>query len=252
MIDTHCHLFKEYYDNIEDIINKMKDNIIIVSGTNDEDNKEVINLCNKYSNVYGTIGIHPTEIDKISENSFEFIENNLKNPKIVGIGEIGLDYYWKNDNKEEQKNIFIRQIELAKKYNKAIVIHSREAISDTYDILNEYAKGLKIDIHCFSGSVEMANKFINIGCLLGVGGVLTFKNNVKLVEVIKNVELNKLLLETDSPFLSPEPLRGKRNEPYNIIYVASKIAEIKNVSVEEVLKITTSNAISQFDLNVDL
>jgi len=248
MIDTHCHLFREYYDSIEDVLHKMGSNIIIVSGTNDNDNLEVIELCSKYPNVYGTIGIHPTEIDRITENSFKIIEENLNNPKIVGIGEIGLDYYWEKENKNLQQEIFIKQIELAKKYNKSIVVHSRDAIKDTYDILEKYGKGLKIDIHCFSGSLEMANKFIDIGCFLGIGGVLTFKNNVKLIEVIENISLDKILLETDSPYLSPEPYRGKKNEPYNIIYVARKIAEIKNISTEEVLKITTSNAITQFNL----
>ena len=248
MIDTHCHIFSEYYDNIDEVINKMKDCIIIVSGTNDVDNLEVINLCNKYSNVYGTIGLHPTELDKISNNSFNIIINNINNPKIVGIGEIGLDYHYPDTDKEQQKEVFIKQIEIAKKYNKSIVIHSRDAINDTYEILKEHAKRLKIDIHCFAGSLEMAQKFIEIGARIGIGGVLTFKNSVKLKEIVKNIGLEYLLLETDSPFLSPEPFRGKQNEPYNILYVAQKIAEIKNETLDSVLKITTNNAIDQFDL----
>ncbi|MEG2322140.1 MAG: TatD family hydrolase [Bacilli bacterium] len=252
MIDTHCHLFKEYYDNIDIIIKKMESNIMIVSGTDNESNLEVIDICNKYPNVYGTIGLHPTEIYKINEKSYKIIEDNINNPKIVGIGEIGLDYYWNSNDKEKQKEIFIKQILLAKKYNKAIVVHSREAINDTYTILKQYAKDIKIDVHCFSGSLEMAQSLIKIGARLGIGGVLTFKNNSKLINIVKNIDLNNLLLETDSPFLSPEPLRGKQNQPYNIIYVAQKIAEIKNINLEEVLKITTINAISQFDLNIDL
>ena len=239
MVDTHCHITSEYYDNIDEVINKMKDNIIIVSGTNKDDIKEVINLCN-YKNVYGTIGIYPTE-----QLDLKIIEDNINNKKIVGIGEIGLDYHLEH-NKEEQINKFIKQLDLARKYNKCVVIHTRDAIQDTYDILKNY-KDLKKVIHCYSGSLEMAKEFIKIGCRLGIGGVLTFKNS-KLKDVIKEIDLKYLLLETDSPFLTPEPYRGTKNEPYNIIYVAKKIAEIKNISLEEVLEVTTSNAKDQFDL----
>ena len=239
MVDTHCHITSEYYDNIDEVINKMKDNIIIVSGTNKDDIKEVINLCN-YKNVYGTIGIYPTE-----ELDLKIIEDNINNKKIVGIGEIGLDYHLEH-NKEEQINKFIKQLDLARKYNKTVVIHTREAIQDTYDILKNY-KDLKKVIHCYSGSLEMAKEFIKIGCRLGIGGVLTFKNS-KLKDVIKEIDLKYLLLETDSPFLTPEPYRGTKNEPYNIIYIAKKIAEIKNISLEEVLEVTTLNAKDQFDL----
>lgn len=248
MIDTHCHVLSEYYNNIEEVIKKMEDNIIIVSGTNDKDNQEVIDLCNKYKNVYGTIGIHPTEIDNITENSYQIIIDNINNKKIVGIGEIGLDYYWNKEDKEKQKEVFIKQLDIARKYNKAVVIHSREAIGDVYEILKNYPD-LKKDIHCFTGSIEMANNFIKIGCKLGIGGVLTFKNS-KLKEVIKEIPIQAILLETDSPFLTPEPLRGKKNEPYNVIYVANKIAEIKGISQAEVLKQTTLNAINQFDLDM--
>ena len=248
MIDTHCHVFKEYYNNIDEVINKMENNIIIISGTNDQDNKEVLELCKKYPNVYGTIGIHPTE--EYSSNSLKFVEENLNNEKIVGIGEIGLDYYWNKDNKEKQKEIFIKQLDLARKFNKPVVIHNREATNDTYEILKKYPD-LKKDIHCYSGSLEMAKNFIKINCRLGIGGVVTFKNS-KLKEVIKEIDLKYLMLETDSPFLTPEPYRGKQNEPYNIIFVANKIAEIKEISLEEVLKQTTLNAIEQFDLKINL
>ena len=239
MVDTHCHITSEYYDNINEVINKMKDNIIIVSGTNKDDVKEVIELC-KYKNVYGTIGIYPTE-----ELDLKIIEDNINNKKIVGIGEIGLDYHLEH-NKEEQINKFIKQLDLARKYNKTVVIHTRDAIQDTYDILKNY-KDLKKVIHCYSGSLEMAREFIKINCKLGIGGVLTFKNS-KLKDVVKEIDLKYILLETDSPFLTPEPFRGTKNEPYNVIYVAKKIAEIKNISLEDVLEITTNNAKEQFDL----
>lgn len=246
MIDTHCHL--DCCSNIDEVINKMKDNIMIVSGTNDESNLKVLEYCSKYTNVFGTLGIHPEEIDNITNDSFNIIESNINNPKIVGIGEIGLDYHWKDDNKEEQKNLFIKQIQLAKKYNKAIVVHSRDAINDTYEILKEYAKGVKIDIHCYSGSLEMADRFIKLGAKLGIGGVVTFKNGKRLQEIVEKIDLKHFLLETDSPFMSPEPYRGQENEPYNVYYVAKKIAEVKQISIDEVISQTTNNACTQFDL----
>lgn len=251
MIDTHCHLDKNDYENIDEIINHMGNNIMIVSGTNDETNKNVVELVNKHHNIYGVIGIHPEDVDKVSEESFKIIEENLKNPKIVGIGEIGLDYYWTKENKEKQKEIFIKQIELANKYRKTIVIHSRESINDTYNILKEYLN-TKAVMHCYSSSLEMAYEFTKLGLKLGIGGVVTFKNSKVLKEVVENISLGNLLLETDSPYLTPEPYRGKKNEPYNIIYVARTIAEIKNIPLEEVLEITTRNAIDQFDLPVDI
>ena len=248
MIDTHCHIFKNYYENIDEIVKSMKDGYLIINGTNDEENKEVLELISKYDNVYGTLGIHPSELDKITLESFKIIEENINNPKIVGIGEIGLDYHYQDNDKEKQKEVFIKQIKLAKKYNKTIVVHSRDSINDTYQILKEYAKDLKIVLHCYSGSLEMAYNFIKLGCKLGVGGVLTFKNSDKLKKIITELDLTNFLLETDSPYLTPEPIRKEKNQPYNIIYVADKIAELKNITKEEVLNITLKNAIYQFDL----
>lgn len=247
LIDTHCHLSKNDYENIDEIVRDM-DGVMIISGCDDETNKEVIELVNKYDKVYGTLGIHPEEIDKISEDSFEIIEDNLNNPKIVGIGEIGLDYYWTKDNIEKQKEVLIRQLDIATKYNKAIVIHSREAIQDTYDILKKYK--LKGTIHCFSSSLEMAREFIKLGYMIGVGGTVTFKNSKKIQDVVKSLDLHNILLETDSPYLSPEPYRGKQNKPSNVYYVAKKISEIKNESIENVINTTGLNAIKQFDLNL--
>ena len=223
MIDTHCHLFKEYYDNIDEIVNNMNDK------------------------VYGVIGIQPEEVGKFSDKSIKIIEDNINNPKIIGIGEVGLDYYWDDTHKEEQKKVFRCMMDLARKYKKTVVIHSREAIQDTYDIIKEYSD-VKCVLHCYSSSVEMVKEFIKLGVMLGIGGVLTFKNSKKLVEVVKEIPLEYLLLETDSPYLSPEPFRGKTNIPNNIEIVAQKIAEIKDITVEEVLSVTTSNAKRQFNI----
>ena len=247
LIDTHCHLSYEDYENLDEIIKNM-DGIMIASGCNDKTNKEVLELVNKYDNVYGTLGIHPEDVDNINEGSFRFIEENINNPKIVAIGEIGLDYYWVSDNKEKQQDIFKRQLDIATKYNKPIVVHSREAIQDTYNILKQYK--LKGSLHCFSSSLEMAKEFIKLGYKIGVGGTVTFKNSKKLQEIVKEIDLKNILLETDSPYLSPEPFRGKKNNPSNTYYVAQKISELNDIDIKEVLDITSSNAIQLFDLNI--
>lgn len=250
MIDTHCHIFKEYYENIDEIINNMN-GYMIVAGVNDSSNLEVIQLVNKYENVYGVIGIQPEEVNNMSDNSIKLIEDNLNNPKIVGIGEIGLDYYWDTSYKDKQIEVFKTLLALASKYNKPVVIHSRDAIADTFNILKEYPS-LKSVLHCYSSSLEMAREFVKKGIMLGIGGVVTFKNSKKLQEIVKEIPLENLLLETDSPYLTPEPFRGMQNKPENVQLVAEKIAEIKNISVEEVIKVTTDNAKRQFDLNISL
>ena len=247
LIDTHCHLSYEYYNNLDELIKNMN-GIMIASGCDDKTNKEVLELVQKYPNVYGTLGIHPSEIDSITSESFEIIEKNINNPKIVAIGEIGLDYYWVKDNKEQQKEIFIKQLDLAQKYNKPVVIHTRESIQDAYDILKNYK--LKGTIHCFSSSLEMAKEFIKLGYKIGVGGVITFKNSVKLQEIVKELDLKDILIETDSPYLTPEPYRGKRNKPEFVYFVAKKISELKNIDLEKVIEITGNNATLEFDLNV--
>lgn len=254
MIDTHCHLDKSDYENIEEVINNMQNNIMIASGVEINSNKEILDLCNKYNNVFCTIGIHP-EYSLLEQNQIndmlEHLEQNILNDNVVGIGEIGLDYYYEGYDKEKQIELFKKQLDLAKKYHKTVLIHSRDAINDTYEILKEY-KDLKKVIHCYSSSLEMAKKFIDINCMLGIGGVLTFKNSEKLKNIVKNIDIKYLLLETDSPYLSPEPLRGKKNQPYNIIYVAQKISEIKQIPLDYVLNETTKNAVSQFDLKIAL
>lgn len=246
MIDSHCHLFSEDYPDIDNVLEKMGENIVIVSGVDDNTNKEVLELCKKYKNVYGTIGIHPENVD--SEYSLEFIKEHLSDEKIIGIGEIGLDYYYDKSKKSEQILLFCKQIEIAMSFNKPIVVHSRDAIHDTYEIIKKYNYGEKTVIHCFSSSLEMAYKFIELGCFLGIGGVLTFKNSLKLKDIVFNINIKNILLETDSPYLTPVPYRGHRNEPYNVFYVANEISKIKNIDVEDVLKITKENTIKLFDI----
>ena len=253
MIDTHCHLEKNDYQDLNKIIKNMGNNLMIVSTASLDDLEEVINLCEKYPNIYGTIGIHPEFADTYTEKHLKNIEKYLTHPKVVGIGEIGLDYHYTKENKDKQKELFIKQIHLANKYYKTIVIHTRDAIEDTYNILSqEKAKDIKCNLHCYSGSLEMAQRFIKLNATFGIGGVLTFKNEKKLKEIGKTLDLKYFLLETDSPYLTPEPFRGKQNEPQNIKYVAEKIAELKQININEVYKTTTNNALAQFDIKYPL
>ena len=244
LIDTHCHL--DEYEDIDNIINF--DGFMITSGCDRKSNEKVLELVEKYDNIYGTLGIHPECVDTVSEDDYKFIEDNLSNKKIVGIGEIGLDYHYEGFAKEKQINVFKRQLDIASKYNKPVVVHSRDAIADTYNILKEY--NIKGCIHCFSSSLEMAREIIKLGYKIGIGGVVTFKNGKRIQEIVENIDLSNILIETDSPYLSPEPFRGKRNEPKNVYYVAKKISEIKGVDISYVLDVTNNNAKSQFDLNI--
>lgn len=247
-IDTHCHVLSEYYNNIEVIVKKcIENNVtkIIVSGCDMKSNKEVLELVNKYDIIYGTLGFHPTELEDFKEEYFDFLIENINNKKIVGIGEIGLDYHYENTDKEKQRRIFNKQLEIAEKFNRPVVIHSRDAIQETYDMLSKY--NLKGSIHCFSGSLEMAKLFIRLGYKIGVGGIITFKNAKNIIKVIENIDLSYILLETDSPYLSPEPYRGSKNDPSNIPIIAEKLANLKNVSIAEVARVTTSSAEEEFD-----
>lgn len=245
-VDTHCHLDSRECDNIEQIIQNIENNIIIVSGYDDQSNQEVIALIEKYPNVYGTIGIHPSEV---KTSNLSFIEKYVNHPKVVGIGEIGLDYHYGKEDKELQIDYFKKQIEIARKNNKTVVIHSRDAAEDTLKIIAEN-QDVNYVMHCYSYSVEMAKQLLKYHVRFGIGGVLTFKNSKELKKVVESIPLEYLLLETDSPWLSPEPFRGQKNEPKNVLLVAQKIAELQNISLEIVLKTTTQNAICQFDLNI--
>lgn len=245
MIDTHCHLLSDEYDNLEEILLELEKNNIkcIINGCDQISNIETLTLSKKYKNLYAAIGFHPENIDSLIDDYENFIENNIDN--IVAIGEIGLDYHWVKDNKEEQIKLFESQLKIAEKYNKPVIVHSRDAIQDTYDILKKY--NVKGSIHAFSGSLDMANKFIDLGFKLGIGGVITFKN-CNLKDVIKEINLNNIVLETDSPYMTPEPLRGKKNTPFNLKYIAKFISDIKEVSIDVVYEETSLSATTIFDL----
>lgn len=247
-IDTHCHIVSEYYDDIENVIKNAIDNDvlkIIVNGYNMQSNREVLELIKKYDIVYGALGIQPEELYDYNDDSLKFIEDHINDEKIIAVGEIGLDYHYDTD-KDLQKELFKRQLEIAYKYNKPVIIHSRDCIQETYNILKE--SKVKGTMHCYSGSKEMALEFIKIGFSIGIGGVSTFKNAKNIVDVIKYIPLEYIILETDSPYLTPEPYRGKKNEPMYIPIIAKRVADIKGLDIKEIERTTTDNARRLFDI----
>lgn len=251
MIDTHSHINMIEGTPIESVIQNAIGNgvdKIIVPSAYPKDIDDVIKLVNRYDNVYGMLGVHPTEVKDWTDDLADKIREYSKNPKIVAIGEIGLDYYWDKSFNDLQKEIFIKQIKLANELNLPISIHDREAHKDTFDILKEHNKNSKIVMHCFSGSVEFANECIKEGMYIALGGVVTFKNAVKMKEVAINIPLDRLLLETDAPYLTPVPFRGKENQPAYTKYVAEEIAKLRNITVDEINKATTQNTFEVFGI----
>ena len=247
--DTHCHLYKEYYEEgIDSIYEKMeqsKINRVINNGCDGKSNKEVIELLGKYDWMYGTLGIHPESADTYTVDDLKYVEEHINDPKVVAIGEIGLDYYWTKDNKDKQKELFEYQLALAERVNKPVIIHSREATQDTIDILKKYkVTGV---IHSFSGSYETACIYIKMGYLIGINGVITFKN-CNLKDVVEKLDLGNIVLETDSPYLTPVPYRGKRNDPSHVWEIAEYVANLKQVSVEQLSKETNGNISRCFDI----
>lgn len=213
-----------------------------------ESSKNNIYLASEFKNIYTAIGFHPHESKNIKEGDYAILEKLLLDSKNVAVGEIGLDYYYNHSTKEVQQKAFREQIDLAKKYDLPIIIHDREAHEDTMRILKEKTRGMKVVLHCFSGDVDMAQWCLKQGYYFGIGGVVTFKNAQKLMKIVRDIPLNNLLLETDSPFLTPAPYRGRINEPKYIPLIAKKIAELKNKKISEIAKETTFNAENFFGI----
>lgn len=246
IIDTHAHYDDSQFDpDREELLGAMRENgigaIVNASATVDSWQK-VIALTEKYPGVYGMIGVHPDEVGGLNEENFLQMEQLLDREKIVAVGEIGLDYYWDKEGHELQKKWFIRQLELADKAGLPVNIHSREAAADTMDVLRQHGRNLQAIIHCYSYSPEMALEYVRMGYMIGVGGVVTFKNAKKLKETVRAVPLSHIVLETDCPYLAPEPNRGKRNSSLNLKYVVQAVAELKGISPEEAERETEKNA----------
>lgn len=248
IFESHAHYDDEAFNEDRDnLLSSMKDNGVeyIVNVSADFESVDPIyELSQKYDFVYGTVGVHPGAAKDMTQERFEYLKKAALRDKVVAIGEIGLDYYWEKEEgqKATQKEWFVKQLQLAKEVNKPVIIHSREAAADTLDIMKKEWTDRKAVIHCYSYSAEMAKIYAKKGYYFGIGGVLTYKNARTLVETVEYVPIEQLLLETDCPYLSPVPNRGKRNDSSNLRYVAEKIAEIKNISYDAVVEITEENA----------
>ena len=251
LIDSHCHLTDEAFDDDRLFILNDLSNFgirgIINPATNLTDSKMAIELAEKYDNFYAMAGIHPEEVDDITDKDLEELAKLAKNEKVIAIGEIGLDYYWTDDNKSRQKEIFIHQLELARKLEKPAVIHVRDSKDDVIEILKDY-QDLKIQIHCFSDDLETLEKYMQMGFYISIGGVVTFNNGTNEQNAARNVPIDRLMLETDSPYLTPEPYRGLRNDPRRIVEVARIVAQLRDMKIDKLAKRTYNNTKEFFNL----
>lgn len=247
MIDTHAHLQDEKYDNVEDIIANSKNagvTKIICASSSVDASRRAVAIANSHDNIFATVGVHPEEAGDFCANIKKELKELAKGNKVVAIGEIGLDYHYEFCSREQQKYAFIEQLKLANELALPVVIHSRDATLDTLEILESHLSFLNngVIIHCYSMGVEILKRVQKLGFYISLGGAITFKNARSLLDVVKEVDINRIMLETDSPYMSPEPFRGQVNEPKNVEYVARKIAEIKKMDFAKVVEITTNNA----------
>lgn len=254
LFDTHVHLNAEQFsEDLDEVIDRARMEgvqYMVVVGFDRPTILKAMELIEEYDFIYASIGWHPVDAIDMRDEDLEWIEELAKHPKVVAIGEMGLDYYWEKSPKDVQQEVFRKQIQLAKKVKLPIVIHNREATADIVTILNEEnAAEVGGIMHCFSGSVEVAKECVEMNFYISLGGPVTFKNAKKPKEVAQEIPLNKLLIETDCPYLAPHPYRGKRNEPSYVKLVAEQIAELKGLSYEEVSQVTTENAKILFGIN---
>lgn len=249
LFDTHTHLnAKEFDEDLDEVLTRASDagvSYMMVIGFDQETNRRAIEIASKYPNIYASVGFHPTMAHEVKEEDFVLLEEQLKHSQVVAVGECGLDLHWHKDTLEQQIEVFQRQIALSKKYDKPLVIHMRDVTEKMYETLKPYQQ-LNGIMHAFPSSPEMAERFIELGLHVSLGGPVTFKNAKTPKEVAQKVDVSKLLIETDSPFLSPHPFRGKRNEPAKVRLVAEEIAKLKDMSLEELAKTTTRNALALF------
>lgn len=254
LFDTHVHLNAEQYeDDLQEVINRALEkgvqNMVVV-GFDEPTIKKAIQIAETYDFIYASVGWHPVDAVDMTDEHLAWIEELAQHPKVVALGEMGLDYYWDKSPKEVQKDVFRRQIRLARKVNLPIIIHNRDATEDVVTILKEeHVEEVGGIMHCFTGSIEVAKQCMDMNMYISFGGPVTFKNAKKPKEVATELPLDKLLIETDCPYLTPHPFRGKRNEPGYVSYVAEQIAELKGITYEELAEITTANAKKLFGIN---
>ena len=252
IFETHAHYDDDAFDiDRDELLNSFSENGIIKAvniGANLSTSKATVELAKKYDFIYGAVGVHPSDIRELeADGAINEIEKMALEDKILAIGEIGLDYHYEDTDELLQKKWFVKQMDLARKLNLPIVVHSRDAAKDTVDIMTaEHAENIGGVIHCFSYSKEVAKTFLDMGFYIGVGGVVTFKNGKKLKEVVEYTPLDRIVLETDAPYLAPEPFRGKRNSSLYIPYAAQTIADIKGITVDELYEITYNNAMKMY------
>ena len=255
IFESHAHYDDEAFDEDRDTLLKSfaKNDIDVVInvGASLDSCKTTIELMKQYPFIYGAMGVHPSETDELNEENFSWIKESLTIDKVVAVGEIGLDYHYNDPDPAVQKKWFERQLELARESGLPVIIHSRDAAKDTLDIMKNHNAGeIGGVIHCYSYTKEIAREYLDLDYYFGIGGVVTFSNAKKLKEAVKYIPMDKILLETDSPYLAPEPNRGKRNSSLNLPYIAKEIAALKGISYEEVLMITHGNAAKLFNINV--
>lgn len=253
LFDTHVHLnSKMYKHDLEEVIKRALEagvTRMAVIGFDAPSNARAIELAEQYEFIYAVVGIHPSDARSATEEGWVVLREQLQHPKVVALGECGFDYYHDTSFNDIQRVVFEKQLEIAKEIAMPIVVHMRDSVDDVYETLKEKGRGLSGVIHCYSGDVKMMHKFLDLGFYIGLDGPVTFKNAHSVHEVAKAVPIDKLVIETDGPYLTPAPNRGKRNEPAYVSYIAEKIAELKGMTYEEVCKMTTENGLNMYQID---
>lgn len=242
IIDTHCHIYYSEMENAEEIIKEAAENdiILILNGTDPSSNMEVLELSGRYENVYAALGYFYTFADEVSDEDISLLDEQLTNDKVVAVGEIGLDYYHTKENKDKQIELFEKMLTLAKKHGLPAIVHSRKSMQDTFDTLKKH--DVVGSLHCYQGSAEMAREFVKLGFFIGIGGSVTYDNSKKIIKTLNEIDITRVLVETDSPYMAPQQKRGERNTPLNLKYVIGKISELLDMEESKVGEITCENA----------
>ena len=248
IIDTHCHIYSSEMENAEEIIAEARKNdiCVILNGIDVSSNREVLDLADKYDNVYAALGYFYSVADEITDEDIFLLDGQLENDNVIAVGEIGLDYYYTKDNADKQKELFEKMLDLAQKHSLPVIVHSRKSMQDTFDILKKH--DVIGSMHCYQGSAEMAQEFIKLGFYMGIGGPITHNNNKKIRKTVKKIGVNHIIVETDSPYLTPEEKRGEKNTPLNLKYIIRKLAEELDMTESQVMEITAENAKKLFKI----